>query len=376
MADCICNWPGKGLQIGDVFVPVPIVQGGMGIGVSGHRLAAAVANQGGIGVISSVGLGYMGFRQEVEAKADEHRNVTFFRQELQKAREQSKNAKGALGVNIMVAIREFDEMASAAIAEGIDFIFAGAGLPLTLPSLLTEGAKTKLVPIVSSAKAARLIAKRWMSKYHYAPDAFVLEGPKAGGHLGFSLDEIFHPDFQLEKLLPPLVEEVRKIELEAGKRIPIIAGGGIFTGEDIGRILELGADGVQMATRFVATEECDADIAFKNAYVQCKAEDITIIQSPVGLPGRAIGNEFLAKVKEGSKKPKVCSRHCITSCKETESPYCISSALLNAVHGNLDEGFAFVGANGHRIETITTVPKLICELAAGYGDYMESGRDK
>lgn len=373
MADYTCNWPGKGLSVGDISVPVPIVQGGMGVGVSGHRLAAAVANQGGVGVISSVGLGYMGFPLEMDPKEGEHRNVTFFRQELKKARMLAENAPGAIGVNIMVAIREFDEMARAAMEENIDFIFAGAGLPLTLPSLKPEACKTKLVPIVSSGKAARLIAKRWMTKYGYAPDAFVLEGPKAGGHLGFAPEEIFDPEYQLEKLLPPLLEEVRRIEQEAGKHIPIIAGGGVFTGEDIGRILDLGAEAVQMATRFVATEECDAADSFKQAYVNCKEEDIGIIQSPVGLPGRAIQNSFLAKVKEGSKKPKVCSRHCIVTCKETESPYCISSALLNAVHGNLAEGFAFVGANGYRVDKIMTVPTLIQELAEGYERYQERG---
>lgn len=363
MEEFTFKWPGKGFVIGDLQVPVPIVQGGMGIGVSGRRLATAVANQGGVGVLSAVGLGYLGLPCEIESQEGDSHNITILRQEVRKARQQTN---GVLGVNIMVAIREFTETARAAIEEGVDVIFAGAGLPLNLPACLTEQAKTKLVPIVSSAKAARLIAKRWMSRYHYAPDAFVLEGPKAGGHLGFALEEIDQPAYQLEALLPQVVQAAREIGAEAGKSIPVIAAGGVYTGADIYKMQQLGAEAVQMATRFVATEECDADDAFKQAYLNCRQEDIAIIQSPVGLPGRAIFNDFLAQAKAGMKRPKVCARHCITTCKETASPYCISSALLHAVHGQLDKGFAFVGANGYRIDKILTVPALLQELAEGY----------
>lgn len=367
------NWPGKGFAIGDLQIPVPVVQGGMGIGVSARRLAVAVARQGGIGVMSAVGMGYLNIPCEIEPQEVENRNITIMRQEIRKAR---KETDGVLGVNIMVAIREFAETATAAIEEGIDVIFAGAGLPLNLPSYLKDGSKTKLVPIISSAKAARLIAKRWMTKYNYVPDAFVLEGPKAGGHLGFSAEQIDHPDYQLEALIPQVAEAVREIEAETGKTIPIIAGGGIFTGTDIYEALSLGADAVQMATRFVATEECDADEAFKQAYVNCTKDDIDIIESPVGLPGRAIRNEFLVKAKRGLKHPKVCARHCITTCKEEASPYCISSALLNAVHGRLEEGFAFIGANGYRIQSVTTVPALMQELADGYRERMAQKQEE
>lgn len=363
MAEFTCNWPGNGFAIGDLHVPVPIVQGGMGIGVSARNLAVAVANQGGIGVISAVGLGYLNIPCEITPKENESRNITILRQELRKARQETN---GIIGVNIMVAIREFTETAKAAIEEGVDVIFAGAGLPLTLPSCLTEQSHTKLVPIVSSAKAARLIAKRWMQKYSYAPDAFVLEGPKAGGHLGFSVEELEDSAHQLEVLLPQVVEAAQEIGREAGKTIPVIAAGGIYTGADIYAMQSLGADAVQMATRFVATEECDAHQAFKQAYVDCTKEDITIIKSPVGLPGRAIGNQFLTDAKAGMKQPKACVRHCISTCKEEASPYCISSALLAAVHGNLDNGFAFIGANGYRIDCITTVSDLMTELAEGY----------
>lgn len=370
MEEFACNWPGKGFVIGDLQILVPIVQGGMGIGVSGRKLAVAVANAGGIGVISAVGMGYLGIPCEIEAKEGEHRNLTILRQEIRKAR---KETDGILGVNIMVAIDSFLETAKAAIEEGIDVIFSGAGLPLMLPACLSEGDKTKLVPIVSSAKAAKLIARRWISKYNYVPDAFVLEGPKAGGHLGFSPEEILDPSHQLEALLPGVKATVNEIGRNAKRDIPVIAGGGVYTGSDIYYLQQLGASAVQMGTRFVATEECDADDAFKQAYINCKKEDIGIIHSPVGLPGRAIVNRFLSEAEQGMKKPKVCARHCLSGCKGTEAPYCISSALLNAVHGKLEDGFAFIGANGYRVDRILTVPTLIGELAEGYKEAMKKG---
>lgn len=370
------NWHGKGLKIGDLKLSVPIVQGGMGIGVSGKRLAAAVANQGGIGVISAVGMGFMGTPltdTDVIEKAKENgetRNISVLRQEI---REAKKMTKGVLGVNIMVAISEFAQTAKAAVEEGIDVIFAGAGLPLDLPECLMDGGETKLVPIISSGKGARLIARRWLTRHHYVPDAFVVEGPMAGGHLGFTKEQIQDPAFRLEELVPQVVAEVAKIEEETGKTIPVIAGGGVYTGEDILRMIQLGASGVQMATRFVATEECDADIAFKEAYVNCTEADIGIIESPVGLPGRALINKFLADSKEGKTRPKVCSRHCITTCGEEEAPYCISSALISAYYGKLDHGFAFIGANGYRINEITTVEKLINELGTEFQEAVKSG---
>lgn len=359
------DWHGKGLKIGDLKLPTPIVQGGMGVGVSGKKLAAAVADQGGIGVISAVGLGFMGTPltdPEIIEKAKQNgetRNISILRQEIRLAKQMTK---GVLGVNIMVAISEFAQTAKAAVEEGIDVIFAGAGLPLDLPECLKDGGHTKLVPIISSAKAAKLIAKRWMSRHKYTPDAFVVEGPMAGGHLGFSKDQIEDPQFALDALVPQVVETVKTIEEESGKTIPVIAAGGIFTGQDIRRIMDLGASGVQMATRFVATEECDADIAFKEAYVNCTKDDIQIIESPVGLPGRALMNDFLRDAKKGLKHPKVCPRHCITTCGEEQAPYCISSALISAFYGKLNNGFAFVGANGYRIKEITTVGRLFEEL--------------
>ncbi|MDD4389348.1 MAG: nitronate monooxygenase [Eubacteriales bacterium] len=374
------DWHGKSLKIGELNIRVPIVQGGMGIGISGKKLAAAVADQGGVGVISSVAIGHLGIPlidEEVAALAKERkesRNISVLRQEIRAAK---KMTTGVLGVNIMVAITEFAQTAKAAVEEGIDIIFAGAGLPLDLPESLKDEGKTKLVPIISSAKAAALIAKRWMKKYQYIPDAFVLEGPAAGGHLGFSKEQIEDPKFQLESLIPEVLKEIRRIEEETGKEIPLIAGGGVFTGEDIHRIMALGASAVQIGTRFVVTEECDADISFKETYINCTQDDIAIIESPVGLPGRAFMNKFLSQAKEGEQHPKSCPRHCITNCAGKEAPYCISSALINACIGKQDQGFAFIGANGWRVKEITTVKKLFEELSAEFNKAMsESSQSK
>ena len=363
------KWNNKGLCIGEHKLKTPIVQGGMGIGISGRRLACAVADEGGIGVISAVGIGYIGTPfDDNEAKKlmeekGESLNIGIMRQEIRKAKAATK---GLLGVNIMVALSEFEATAKAAIEENIDFIFAGAGLPLNLPRCMKEGTRTKLIPIISSPKAAKLIAKRWINTYNYVPDAFVLEGPMAGGHLGFSREQIDNPEYELSNLLTEVKEQVNNIEEETGEKIPIIAAGGIYTGEDISRLLKLGASGVQMATRFVATHECDADTAFKEAYVKCKKEDIDIIKSPVGLPGRAIKNQFIIEAENGKRQPTKCLRNCISTCKGKESLYCISSALVSAYFGKLENGFAFIGANGYRIDKIIKVAELFEELRCSF----------
>ncbi len=348
----------KPLVIGDLVVPTPVVQGGMGIGISLSGLASAVANEGGLGVISAAVVGMV--HKETAAAQD---NVTAVKEEIRRARAKTK---GALGVNIMVALSDFGEMVKACVEEGIDVIFAGAGLPLNLPSFVKKGCKTKLVPIVSSARAVKTISRWWQEKYQYIPDAFVVEGPLAGGHLGFSPEQIDSPDYQLEKLVPQVIEAVRPLEEKAGRSIPVIAAGGIFSGADIRRFFQLGAAAVQMATRFVATDECDADIAFKNAYVQCKKEDIGIIKSPVGMPGRAIVNGFLSEAAQGNKHPKYCPFHCIITCEQKTSPYCISMSLINACKGRLENGFAFIGANGYKVKEIVPVKKLFETLAEEY----------
>jgi nitronate monooxygenase len=328
----------------------------MGIGVSLSKLAAAVANQGGIGVIATAGIGVLSpDRNENYVEA----SINILREEIRKAK---KATTGILGVNIMVALTNFADMVETSIAEGIDLILSGAGLPLDLPKYLKEGMKTKLVPIISSAKAARIICKRWLSRYDRLPDAFVVEGPMAGGHLGFTSEQIDDPEYRLEKIIPEVVKAVCEFEKSNGVKIPVIAAGGIYTGADILEFMKLGAAGVQMGTRFVATHECDADIKFKQAYVEAKPEDLMIIESPVGLPGRAIRNDFIASIVEGLKKPFKCPYHCITSCNCTDSPYCIALALFNAKKGNLKGGFAFAGKNAYRVSKIVSVKELIDSL--------------
>jgi nitronate monooxygenase len=354
------SWRGKSLTIGDLTAKLPIIQGGMGIGVSLSRLASAVANEGGIGVISAAAIGMM----EPDFSTNYlEANIRALKQEIRKARELTK---GILGVNIMVAMSNFADMAIAAIEEGIDIIFSGAGLPLNLPAFLKESRHTKLVPIVSSARAAGLIAKRWVEKYNYTPDAIVVEGPMAGGHLGFKSEHITDPDYKLEKLVTEVINEVKYIEDKTARSIPVIAAGGIYTGEDIYKFIQLGASGVQMATRFVTTEECDASIEFKNAYIECKKEDIGIIKSPVGMPGRAIINEFINDVNSGNKKPYKCPYHCIITCNYESSPYCIAFSLINAKKGRMKHGFAFAGENAYRAEKIVSVKELVNSLIEEY----------
>ena len=346
----------KKLNIGNLSISVPIVQGGMGVGISLSGLASAVANEGGVGVISSAGLGLL-YRNL--SKDYIQASIMGLKEELRKAREKTK---GVIGVNVMVAMSNFTDMVKTAIAEKADIIFSGAGLPLNLPSFLQKDSVTKLVPIVSSARAARVIAEKWHSWYNYLPDAFVVEGPKAGGHLGFKDEQINDEHFSLEHILPEVIDEVQDMGARYGKEIPVIVAGGIYTGEDIKRFMDMGASGVQMGTRFVTTEECDASDVFKQTYIEAKQEDIQIIKSPVGMPGRAIFSKFIQKVKEGQKQPKTCICKCIKTCDISKSPYCIIAALYNAFKGNMDNGYAFAGANAFRATKIVSVKETFRSL--------------
>lgn len=357
------------MKLGDLLVTLPIIQGGMGVGVSMSGLAAAVAKEGGIGVISSamIGMGEL----DVAGNSFEA-TIRAMRSELRKARSATI---GVIGVNIMVAGGMFDDLAKASLEEGVDMIFSGAGLPMDLPGIfrqtcgeLNQQLATKLVPIVSSARATMVIARKWMQKYDYAPDAFVIEGPMAGGHLGFAKENLSKAEFRLEVLLPQILEAVKPFEDRSGRKIPVIAAGGIYSGDDIGRFLELGASGVQMGTRFVATHECDAHERFKQAYVDARQEDITIIDSPVGMPGRALSNQFIDSTRSGNAKRFKCMFRCIKSCEQEQNTYCIASALLNAMKGNLEQGFAFCGENVFKIDALHSVHELIQMLKQEYED--------
>lgn len=248
-----------GLKIGNLTARVPIIQGGMGVGISLSGLASAVANEGGVGVISCAGLGLI-YKEKARSYMDSC--IVGLKEEIAKARAKTS---GIIGVNIMMALTNFTDMVKTSIAEKADVIFAGAGLPLDLPKYRTEGCTTKLVPIVSSARAAKIICEKWKSLYDYLPDMIVVEGPKAGGHLGFKTNQIADPTFAIEELIPQVVKEVAVFEEKYNQEIPVVAAGGIYSGEDMYRIMELGAKGVQVASRFVTTEECDADVKFKNS---------------------------------------------------------------------------------------------------------------
>ncbi len=344
------------LKIGGLPIPVPIIQGGMGVGISMSRLASAVANQGGVGVISAAGLGMVHRNPALDYI---EANIEGLKTEIRKAKEKTK---GVIGVNIMVAMTNFADLVSTSVSEKVDIIFSGAGLPLQLPDFLKPGSTTRLVPIVSSGRAAKLICDKWKSAFNYLPDAFVVEGPKAGGHLGFKNNQIEDSHYSLEELVPQVVKEVQVFEEKYGQKIPVIAAGGIYTGRDIYNIMQKGAKGVQIGTRFVTTEECDAAMGFKMAYVNARESDMEIIQSPVGMPGRAVMNEFLDKVKRGLKKPIKCPFHCIRTCDVSSSPYCIITALYNAYKGNMKSGYAFAGSNAYLADKITTVKEIFNEL--------------
>jgi NAD(P)H-dependent flavin oxidoreductase YrpB (nitropropane dioxygenase family) len=349
------------LRIGDSVAKLPIVQGGMGVGISLSGLASAVANEGGIGVIAANSIGMLDPEYYASHK---DANVIALRKEIRKAKEMSS---GIIGVNIMVAVHDFHALLTVAIEEKVDMVFLGAGLPLKgIPVADLRSARVKVVPIVSSARAARLIFSSWLKRYEDIPDAVVVEGPKAGGHLGFKADQIDDPDFALERLLPDVVAVVKGYEDKFRRNIPVIAAGGVFTGTDIYNFFKLGARGVQMGTRFVATHECDADIRFKESYVACKEDDIEIIKSPVGMPGRAIKSSFLNAVSSGKKMKLKCAWKCLKSCDLKTARYCISLALDNARKGILDKGFAFAGSNAFRVDKIISVKELLQELQGQY----------
>jgi len=346
------------LQIRDLSVPVPIIQGGMGVGVSLSRLASAVANSGGIGVMAGV---QMGFNEPDFYANSQTANDRALRKHIRKAKELSP--QGVIGINVMTAINHYKETVQAAVEEKIDLIISGAGLPSELPALV-KGSNTKIAPIVSSGKAATLIAKLWDRRHQVAPDLVIVEGPEAGGHLGFSPDELRQdPPIKLEDLVKDVIAALKATEEKYQRKIPVIAAGGIFDGSDIARFLKLGAAGVQMSTRFVATEECDAHPRYKEAYINASKEDIDLVQSPVGMPGRAVINSFIARTK-GERVPALKCSNCLKPCNPAETPYCISDALMAAVQGNLEEGLIFTGSNAWRLKEIVSVKDLMAQLVA------------
>jgi len=346
----------KTLNIDGLTPKYPLIQGGMSVGISLDNLTSAVANEGAIGIIGTAGIGLL---ENDRVKNVKEANIEALKKIIRKTREKTK---GIIGVNIMVALSDYAELVTTAIKEKIDLIISGAGLPLNLPSFLEKDSKTKLVPIVSSLKATQIIVKKWWQRYKYLPDAIIVEGPDAGGHLGYKKEDLDKEEVQLENTIPQVVNYTEELKKEHGKEIPVIAAGGIDSPEKVKKMFSLGASGIQVGTLFIATDECDADIKFKEALINSKEEDIIIIDSPVGLPGRAIKNKFLEEVEKGERKPFICNFHCIKTCNFVDAPYCIAQALLNAAKGNLDEGFVFVGKYGYKIDKITSVKDVINNL--------------
>lgn len=351
----------EGLRIGELFSRLPIIQGGMGIGISGPNLAAAVTKAGGVGIISAAQSGYA---EEDFEDNNLEANVRALRAQIKKAKEATKG--GVIGVNIMVAMNHYSDMVKAAVESGADLIISGAGLPMELPKL-TKGLKVKIAPIVSSLKSARVILKVWDRHDKATADLVVIEGPRAGGHLGFKAENIEEASVNFDEEVVRIINEVKIYEEKYNKKIPVVVAGGVFTGADIVKYISLGASGVQMATRFVGTEECDASRAFKEAYISAKPEDVTIVKSPVGMPGRAIENEFVKRTKAGRIPVSKCYR-CVHTCNPAETPYCISKALIEAVKGNLDEALIFCGDNAGRVKEIVPVAQLMKELEEEMAD--------
>lgn len=374
----------KPLVIGDLKIEKPVIQGGMGVGISLHRLAGAVAKAGGMGLISTAQIGF----REPDFKTNfVEANLRAIRNEFKKAREISP--EGAIGFNIMVATKHYDMWVKEAVKAGADAIISGAGLPVSLPEyaeaayeeMKAMGKKflrrTKLAPIVSTAKAAMVICKMWDRKYHRVPDFVVVEGPLAGGHLGFSKEQLTqygadsadvektYDQAAYDEEVKAIMKVVKGYEEKYDTHIPVVTAGGIYTHEDVKHQFELGAEGVQVATRFVTTKECDAPDAYKQTYIEASKEDIVITQSPVGMPGRAILNPFLKKIKEGERSAIKSCFQCLEHCDIKTIPYCITRALVNAAEGDEDAALLFCGSNAFRSDRIETVEEVMNALLIG-----------
>jgi len=360
----------KPLKIGKHTIEKPIIQGGMGVGVSWDRLAGTVSKEGGLGVISSVGTGIYenrAFSKKILGEGRPYQAENFYSTEgLNKIFENARKICGdkPLACNILYAINEYDRVVVDACKAGADIIITGAGLPLTMPEAAKDYPDVALVPIVSTAKALRILCRRWKKTHNRLPDAVIVEGPLSGGHQGFKYDECFAPENQLEEILPPVVEEAKN-----WGDMPVIAAGGIWDKSDIERMFKLGAKGVQLGTRFIGTEECDASAEFKKVIIESKEENIKLFKSPVGYPARGVKTNLHKLIEEG-KAPKIkCISNCVAPCNRGEEAkvvgYCIADSLSDAYDGKLDTGLFFTGANGYRLNEIITVKELMDKLVNG-----------
>ncbi|MDR1013247.1 MAG: nitronate monooxygenase [Lactobacillales bacterium] len=345
------------LKIGELTVKIPIIQGGMGIGISLHRLAGAVAKKGGIGILSTAQIGYQ--RADFE-KNTIRENLLAIKEQFAKAKKIAKG--GIVGFNVMVAQFGYEKIIKRCVEVGADVIISGAGLPVNLPELV-RGSRTKIAPIISSSKGAKVLLKTWSRRYNRTADFIVIEGPLAGGHLGFKHEEIKAAIDNIDEEVKKIVKIANEYAQTFSTKVPVIFAGGVYTKEDIKHYLSLGCSGVQMATRFVGTIECDAPEDFKKRYLYASKDDVEIIKSPVGMPGRAIKNHFSSMIKTQKISIKKC-RNCLSTklCNRKDIPFCISEALLNAVTHQTEDALLFAGANVYRVNEITTVKKIIDEL--------------
>jgi nitronate monooxygenase len=354
------------LKIGKFTAKIPIIQGGMGVGISRANLASAVARAGAVGVIASVGLGLLS--PYYKGPSDFfHANISALKDEIRATALKANN--GIFGVNCMVALTDYEELVRTSVECGAKTIISGAGIPLKLPEYTKDFPDVALVPIVSSAKGLGTIIKKWTRSYGIIPDAVILESPNhAGGHLGASRDKLGLACFEADQMLEETIDYLKK---EAQMDIPVIVAGGIWDDNDIKRVISKGASGVQMATRFVCTHECDAPMSFKQKYLDAKGpEDITIIDSPVGLPGRALKNNIFLPDEDGtySKVNLKCVCKCLKKCSflTRKAGFCIARALELSAKGDVNGGLVFVGSNGYKCNEIISVQELIEKLTASF----------
>ena len=359
----------KPLKIGKYEIKYPIFQGGMGLGISWDKLAGNVSLEGGLGIISSVGTGYYENRKfinkELNAKPFGSENF-YSTRGLRAIIENARKICGdlPLGVNIMYAANDYARVVKDACEAGINIIVSGAGLPTNLPEFTLNFKEVALVPIISSAKALKIICKRWLQRYDRLPDAVVLEGPLSGGHQGFTYEQCLDPEFSLFNLIPQV-----KAEIKEWGDFPLIAAGGIWDKNDIEKAISLGADGVQMGTRFIGTHECDADIGFKEVILAAEEKDIELIKSPVGYPARGIRTNLINLV-EKKMGPKIqCISNCVSPCQRgkgaKEVGYCIADRLFDSFSGKKETGLFFTGANGYKLKELISVKELMHKLVHG-----------
>jgi len=356
------------MRIGKYEIEKPIIQGGMGVGISWDKLAGNVSLEGGLGVISAVGTGYYQnkhfSKKNIQGKPYSEEN--FYSKEA--LIEIFKNARKICGdkplaANILYAQNDYGRVVQDACEAGANIIITGAGIPTNMPEFTKDYPDVALVPIVSSARALKLICKKW-KRYDRLPDAVIVEGPLSGGHQGFKYDDCFKEEFQLENIVPPIIEEAKN-----WGSMPIIAAGGVWDKSDIDKFLDMGCAGVQMGTRFIGTYECDASEKFKDVIIHAEEKDIKLLKSPVGLPARGVVTNLQKSIENGTAPKVACISNCVAPCHRGEEAkavgYCIADRLSDAYLGKVDTGLFFTGANGYKIQKLITVKELMDKLTNG-----------